>query len=1126
MRITTLNLIICFSLLLGKNSFVYSQEVFDESTIYERMYRLLAQPGEEQNGQCDIYGADQNTTDFIRCLFLLNDITSDNAVCGLDDVGIYELITNTWDTSTPQLKGIFLRLAFGIYTCNFYLENAPVSQVQRRAEARFLRALCYYYMLDLFGNVPISTSTTSSLLDRDSFSHYMGNAQREVLPQNSREDVFNFVENELLACAEDMVAPTTATYGRADRSAAWFLLARLYLNAEVYTGTAKWQKAWEYAQKVIDTNAYNIWIYYPYLFMGDNDTNGSQREVIMPIVQSPNSGSWGGTTFLIAACYDSSMGNGLNQKWSGIRARKSLVNKFTKYDKRSLFYSFGHSLGISHLNSFHEGYGVTKWTNVRVKPPQPTSAQFADTDFPLFRSAEMLLTAAEADARLNGGATTAAGASFVTQLRLRASTTYTKNSYTLDDLSDEWCREFYFEGQRRTTLIRFGQYTGDNYLWDWKGGIQEGKAIGHYRALFPLPDFFMKLSSDYRQNSGYDDINITPKDLVMNVPAYANEAVELKEVQGLWFSWRRPTNISSERFLTYALQLSASADFLTNIVQTRADNTEKLLFDASTLYENMGRWGIADGETATLYARVSCHNAVSEPISFSVRRSQVMLNPHPWYITGSPIGDGDFDIFISGLGKSNVPLGVIDDNTFRFSGYFNTDGVGFYLFGFLGNWTPHVGSTWNSIDDYSFVDVFSGMHFNEPGNYSITLHYDGEDNYLFYSKLDDDLPVYSSMSIIGSFSNWTDVDMTQVEGVKHSWYITKTFTEDTELKFRGNHEWTYNWGAESFPYGQGVKDSNNIQVKAGTYAIFFNDITGDYLFLDANTGELPKGEDDLVDDKYLNMEYATIQVEDNVTYNADDTTLDVQILNTTDQSVHNSRLYLGKYELSVDENGMVSRELLSDAISQLADAQVEYDFANNLRKTKVQAFVRGYVDKDELCVYTESSPFTIVMTEDYNFIFADAYYLLGDMNSWQINNHSWPLTKEREGVYYITFTQLAYTNVNWFIVMPSTTINWDGDFIRPCANGIMGIGEGSFKFIRDGENAWSMPFDNTDKTYTFVLDFSTMKYSLFEGNMTDINSASKDILSTGSIFNLQGMKMKDMTRSSIYIVNGRKVIVK
>ena len=224
---------------------------------------LAGQSGPD--GDCDIDGLDGGTTGFVRQLFNTNELPTDEAICNWGDPGISEFNFATYGSTHPMANGFYYRLFFGVTVCNQYINTFGSFNATMTAEARFLRALNYFYLMDLYGNVPF----TEELRDG-------------VAPQYSRKQLYSYIESELLAIEPTLAAPqpkksTDAGYGRVDRAAAWLLLARLYLNAEVYTGTPQWQKAADYAQRVMNSPYHlytgattNGWTAYQQLFMGNN----------------------------------------------------------------------------------------------------------------------------------------------------------------------------------------------------------------------------------------------------------------------------------------------------------------------------------------------------------------------------------------------------------------------------------------------------------------------------------------------------------------------------------------------------------------------------------------------------------------------------------------------------------------------------------------------------------------------------------------------------------------------------------------------------------------------------------------------------------------------------------------
>lgn len=493
----------------------------DEAALFTKCYAQMALQGQTgANGDCDIDGLDGGTAGFVRQLFNANELTTDEAICAWGDPGIPAFNFNQWDASHPMLQGFYYRLYTGITYCNHYLEVCADADAAHVAEIRFLRALFYYYLMDCFGNVPFATVLMSTPPE-----------------QIQRADLFKWIESELLDVKDKMMDPaarkdTDSDYGRADQDAANLLLARLYLNAEVYTGTARWNDAKEYAEKVINgphklwTIGTNGWSAYQMLFMGDNGSNGASQEAILPLLQDGlKTTAWCTTLFLAASTWKSDMDvnsdYGTSEYWAGNRARSQLLAKFfpngdapevtisdmatAAGDDRALFHGADRTLIVDTPTEFTSGYSVGKYRNTYASGGNPHGSQFMDTDFFLMRSAEAYLIAAEADARINGGSTSTTGAGYINALRQRANAV-TRSSYTTDQILDERSRELYFEGFRRTDLIRYGYFGGDKsgqYLWDWKAGSQNGASFAAYRNVFAIPAEDINANPNLTQNAGY-----------------------------------------------------------------------------------------------------------------------------------------------------------------------------------------------------------------------------------------------------------------------------------------------------------------------------------------------------------------------------------------------------------------------------------------------------------------------------------------------------------------------------------------------------------------------------------------------------------------------------------------------
>lgn len=501
----------------------------DEDALLNKIYASFSLTGQEgPSGSGDLDDVDEGRSDFFRSMWYLNEFTSDEAHwVWSTDAGLPELLHNSWGESCVFGAALYYRLYFTITLCNFYLEQggSAADQTMREAEVRFIRAYNYYQVMDLYGNAAF-TETVSA----------------EKAQYYTRQQFFDYIESELKACAEDMAQPGQNTYGRADRVAAWLLLSRLYLNAETYTGTAKWTEAMEYANKVINngyyhlnttgaTNASTGEVYSPYqmLFLSDNNTNGAQYEnILVGLFDGVTTKSYGGTNFLIQASYSNSSDammtyapSGTNNSWGKcIRLRKQLVEKFfpdgapeantlsemttAAKDDRALF--FGKDLKESIAEETTDetyGFNSVKFRNVNSDGSSNTVVEFVNTDLPVMRIAEAYLTYAEASMRANGGSNTSEAASMINALRSRANATQ-KSSYSLDEVCDEWSREFWLEGRRRSDLIRFGKFAGQSsYKWEWMGGTYEGTQFPSYMNIFPLPVNEIANNPNLKQNTGY-----------------------------------------------------------------------------------------------------------------------------------------------------------------------------------------------------------------------------------------------------------------------------------------------------------------------------------------------------------------------------------------------------------------------------------------------------------------------------------------------------------------------------------------------------------------------------------------------------------------------------------------------
>ena len=500
--------------------------------LFNKCYACIGVAGSGgANGGSDVDGIDGGTSGYVRQVWNANELTSDFAICGWGDDGISQFCYNTYDASHPMLRGLYYRLFTSIVFCNDYLKSFENYDATMTAEVRFIRALDYYYLLDGWGNVPLVTAPTGKNPE-----------------QATRAEIFQWLEQELLDLREGLSTPRALKkgdtgYGRVDRDAADLLLARLYLNAEVYTGNARWDDAARYAKMVMDgphkLNTTSVtrttedmqWTYTPYqmLFMGDNGITSAATEAVFPVLQDGNrTTSWGTSLFLMASTFDANMHedpfnsqavNGTVEQWGGNRARPELVRLFfpnddapvapgyevamAAGDDRALFNTVGRTLENRDVSVFTNGYAVAKFNNFKTDGSAPHDSQFPDCDFFFMRSAEAYLTYAEALTRMSGDVAPAEAVAALNAIRGRANALQ-RNRYTLDQILDEWGREFYFEGRRRIDLIRFGKFGGNSdYVWTWKGGTHAGRNFDATRNLFAIPTNDLVVNTNLVQNPGY-----------------------------------------------------------------------------------------------------------------------------------------------------------------------------------------------------------------------------------------------------------------------------------------------------------------------------------------------------------------------------------------------------------------------------------------------------------------------------------------------------------------------------------------------------------------------------------------------------------------------------------------------
>jgi len=699
-----------------------SAQVYEKPEAYKqilaKLYAGLAVSGQQgPAGMADISGIDEGFGQYLRGYWYHQELTTDEAVIGWNDQTIKDFHWQTWGPGDVFISAFYYRIFYQVALCNeFIRETTPEKLDSRnvegqlrtdietyRAEARFLRALSYYHALDLFGNVPFVT-------EEDEVGSFFP-------PQMNRADLFSYIEGELMAIEPLLVAARQNEYGRADKAAAWTLLAKLYLNAKVYTGVEKLNECVTYCQNIINAG-YSLETNYEHLFLADNHL--ATNEVIFSVnFDGRRTQTYGGTTFLVHAPIGEKMvplDYGVDDGWGGLRTTKAFVYKFYpdatsslritpippkklkstypviyvpgshqgwdpantatvlasvlsdgnyegylwfpantefkfttgpnwdenygdtgadgildpggdniiaaeegyykinvnlndltftfakthwgiigsataggwdsdqdmtydaatgmwtaslelsagemkfrandgwdinlgdtgfdgileyngdniaiaqagtysismklgvpdytyviergSYDHRAMFFTDGQQLEIVEIGDFTNGWAITKWKNITRTGQNGSDLTHVDTDFPMFRLADVYLMYAEAVLRGATNGSTGDALTYVNLIRTRAfagesNGNITGGQLTLDFILDERARELYWEGHRRTDLIRFGQFSNGTYVWPWKGKVPDGTQTSSHLDLFPLPSSDVGANPNLQQNSGY-----------------------------------------------------------------------------------------------------------------------------------------------------------------------------------------------------------------------------------------------------------------------------------------------------------------------------------------------------------------------------------------------------------------------------------------------------------------------------------------------------------------------------------------------------------------------------------------------------------------------------------------------
>jgi hypothetical protein len=502
-----------------------TDEFFQQEDAYTKLiagvYGNLNLTGVGGPGDSNITGIDAGTSQYGRALMNLQCFSTDEAIWTYEnDPGIAGVQRMTSNAENVIVRGAFGRIMGGVAFANNFLRESTEGLLDERGitgaerdlvlneyrpEARFVRALAYYHMLDLFGKANFVTEDLP-----------LGEFES---PMIEGQELFDYIEAELLEI-EPLMNDSRSNYARADKGTVRMLLAKLYLNANTYLGTndvTYFEKALQYSELVIN-DGYTILPDYDNLFRADNDVNGAQNEIIFAVpADGIESQSFGPMTVMTNGAVGSVEQNGQDLGvtaggWGGaIRVSSAFADKFEgeefANDVRNTILKDGRTPGIIDITNPAQGFALTKYSDVRSDGTQDNDQTFASIDYPMFRLADAYLMYAEAHLRGGGGSPTQA-LNYVNALRERANQGSSAANITLGDLTlnfiiDERARELYWEFHRRQDLRRFGLYTGAGYTWAFKGGSPSGIPTPSFRDVYPIPNQSLTVNPNLTQNPGY-----------------------------------------------------------------------------------------------------------------------------------------------------------------------------------------------------------------------------------------------------------------------------------------------------------------------------------------------------------------------------------------------------------------------------------------------------------------------------------------------------------------------------------------------------------------------------------------------------------------------------------------------
>ena len=364
-----------------------------------------------------------------------------------------------------------------------------------------------------------------------------------------------------------------------------------------------------------------------------------------------------------------------------------------------------------------------------------------------------------------------------------------------------------------------------------------------------------------------------PTTFVLNEPAYAGEAIDLANTSAVQFTCSQP-DYGYTASVTYKVQVSATDKY-----EVSADNVEEGTtpdyaelddaFSTCQISANPAQFAKAVQQVTRtpeeqipaeeeiyvrLTATVGSYTIASNSVKMKIVPYYVELKdatPEVWYLIGAVIADGKWTNSAQAIGTSMIPMFTQKDYEYdkktglgiiEYTGYIDAGAGKFKIVRTPGDWDNIVccAGTWEGDTYKCFIRGKDGtddpgdIDLGESGYYTITIDTKAQTCQIKKAAMED-VNVYESMSLPGSYNEWdTSAAMTPVETVEgaenHIWTADVTVT-DGEMKFNNGDSW---WGSKNFPYGYASTDEGgNIPVKAGSYKVFFNDLTGAFFFHEA-----------------------------------------------------------------------------------------------------------------------------------------------------------------------------------------------------------------------------------------------------------------------------------------------------